>query len=270
MFNKFLIWSALSFFSLAVVFANSQNSNNNSDATFSLPDNAKALEHAPNVFDLGEKTDPETNKSVHGYAILHYKKANAKPGGGGWGGSTCYGFLASEAKWKVIEPWKVNGTNTDWISANDMFTIINGAVSKWESAAANTSVFGAGTLVTDTLDAWGDINGANEIVFGSIDEPGVIAVTTVRWNFGGAPRNRQLVERDQVYDQDDFDWATDGNSTDMDLDNIATHEVGHAFGLGDLFSNDCTTQTMYGYASEGQINKRSLEAGDIAGINKLY
>ena len=55
----------------------------------------------------------------------------------------------------------------------------------------------------------------------------------------------------------------------MDFENIATHELGHAVGLGDLY-NDCTEETMYGYASYGETKKRTLEAGDITGIKKLY
>jgi hypothetical protein len=56
----------------------------------------------------------------------------------------------------------------------------------------------------------------------------------------------------------------------MDFDNIATHELGHSCGLGDLYTSDCSQQTMYGYASNGETNKRTLECGDIAGISELY
>lgn len=56
----------------------------------------------------------------------------------------------------------------------------------------------------------------------------------------------------------------------MDVENIVTHEMGHSFGMGDLYTTACAQETMYGYASEGQTNARTLEAGDIAGISKLY
>jgi|TARA_B100000809_G_scaffold143124_1_gene140671 predicted Zn-dependent protease len=55
----------------------------------------------------------------------------------------------------------------------------------------------------------------------------------------------------------------------MDLQNIATHEFGHASGLGHLDST-CTGETMYASASFDETQKRTLEAGDIAGINDLY
>jgi predicted Zn-dependent protease len=55
----------------------------------------------------------------------------------------------------------------------------------------------------------------------------------------------------------------------MDLQNIATHEFGHAAGLGHPDST-CTGETMYASASFDETQKRTLEAGDIAGINDLY
>jgi predicted Zn-dependent protease len=59
----------------------------------------------------------------------------------------------------------------------------------------------------------------------------------------------------------------------MDLQNIATHELGHGFGLADLYNTQSQTQilqTMYGYASLGETMKRDLASGDIAGIRALY
>ena len=72
-----------------------------------------------------------------------------------------------------------------------------------------------------------------------------------------------------MYDDADFDWGI-AEAGKMDFENIATHELGHAVGLGDLYTSECSEQTMYGYAGYGEIKKRDLEAGDIAGITKLY
>ncbi len=72
-----------------------------------------------------------------------------------------------------------------------------------------------------------------------------------------------------MYDDVDFDWSNTGDPTKMDFENIATHEIGHAMGLSHP-SDTCLEETMYAFASEGETKKRTLEAGDIAGINKLY
>ena len=38
----------------------------------------------------------------------------------------------------------------------------------------------------------------------------------------------------------------------------------------DLYQSKLSAVTMYGYASEGQTTKRTLESGDIAGIKAIY
>ena len=55
----------------------------------------------------------------------------------------------------------------------------------------------------------------------------------------------------------------------MDFENIATHELGHSFGMGHPDST-CIEETMYAYADFGETKKRVLNAGDIAGIQELY
>ncbi len=76
----------------------------------------------------------------------------------------------------------------------------------------------------------------------------------------------------------DFSWGDAGPTSEselgdtsvMDLQNIATHELGHGAGLADLYDDQASEQTMYGYASYGETKKRTLNTGDIAGIQALY
>ena len=71
----------------------------------------------------------------------------------------------------------------------------------------------------------------------------------------------------------DTDW-TWGDAiidlTKMDLQNIATHELGHGVGLGDVYDTVCSAVTMYGYSDYGEIQKRTLEQPDIKGLLTLY
>jgi hypothetical protein len=55
----------------------------------------------------------------------------------------------------------------------------------------------------------------------------------------------------------------------MDFDNITTHEVGHAVGMGHPDST-CTLETMYAYAGNDETKKQDLYTGDIADVNRLY
>ena len=87
--------------------------------------------------------------------------------------------------------------------------------------------------------------------------------------FNGPPFARELVEWDQVYDDMDFDWSSSGEADKMDFENIASHELGHTVGLGHP-DDSCTQETMFRFAGLGETNKRTLEAGDIAGVSDLY
>jgi len=279
--------------SFAVAGKDSQNQNKE----FALL--KRAVEVAPGVFYLGKAFDK--GRIVEGYAFLiKDKKEFAKTVCGDGkchpvfedavicpadcGGevpdpepdptepdtSSCYTFLASGAKWKSVEPYLVDTANTR--NLNDGFIRSNLAtdIGKWENAVNGFDILGEeGTDAVDRNNI-GNLNGANEVMFADIDSQGAIGVTIIWGIFGGKPSNRVLVEWDMVFDDVDFDWSATGEAGKMDFENIATHELGHAVGMGDLYTSECSEQTMYGYAGYGETKKRTLESGDIAGINKLY
>lgn len=232
------------------------------------------------VISLGTAVDPASGKVVEGYAFVHPKNAPAKPpwAGGNSGATKCYGFLARGAKWKTIEPWLVNPSNSRGLTGNFVLNNLGDDIVKWEDAADGTvggggsiDILGNGsstlaTLVADTISP----DGSNEVYFADISSSNAIAVTIIWGIFGGPSAGRELVEWDQIYDDVDFDWSSSGEGGKMDFENIATHELGHSVGLDDLYDSNCSEQTMYGYASYGETKKQTLESGDIAGISTLY
>jgi hypothetical protein len=120
-------------------------------------------------------------------------------------------------------------------------------------------------------------DGKNEILFGSIAEPGTVAVTIVWGIFSGPPSARGLVEWDMVFDDASFRWGNAGETSEtepgdtsvMDFWNVFTHEAGHAAGLAHP-SETCAEATMYRFTQEGETKRRTLHGGDIAGIQALY
>lgn len=261
-------------------------------ATVTIP--AHAAEVAPGIFSLGSAI--HDGRVVQGYAFVKYREGFGKPTGcnyngkcQGWedpscadcqggGGeepdtSSCYGYLARGAKWKTIEPYIVNPSNTRGLSPGFVSNNIAFDITKWESAAG-TDILGDG--VSGTVDGADTVrpDDKNEVYFADIKSPGAIGVTIVWGVFSAPPPFRELVEWDQVYDDKDFDWSEDCESENctlkMDFENIATHELGHSAGMDDLYDSKCSEVTMYGYASNGETEKRTLEDGDIAGIKGLY
>lgn len=253
-------------------------------ATLDTPGTTKTLilppaaDNSP-VISLGTAIDPATGKLVQGLAIIHRKDGQVKPAARPGGSTSCYSYLARGAKWKTVEPWIVNPANTRGLDGTIVFNLLNGGVSKWEDATDGNITNGLGadvlgfgsttttTLIADTVSP----DNQNEAYFADIADSNAIAVTIVWGIFGGPPSGRQLVEWDQVYDDVTFDWSADavGVGGKMDFDNIATHELGHSFGMADLY-NTCVDETMYGYSANAETKKRDLNSGDITGANALY
>lgn len=110
--------------------------------------------------------------------------------------------------------------------------------------------------------------------------PNAIAVTVVWYSRYG----KLIVDCDTALNTDaTFAWTqatitadpntillTDTPRYDVDVQNIMTHESGHWLMLNDLYTSAASEQTMYGYASDRELKKCSLESGDLAGVQKIY
>jgi hypothetical protein len=116
--------------------------------------------------------------------------------------------------------------------------------------------------------------------------PGAIAIT-YEWYYGVSLGDVHLIEVDTalnsssmfhwwqisvIGDPDTATWPSGQESAayDVDVQNIMIHEAGHWLVLDDLYDSADMEQTMYGYADEKELKKRSLEDGDIAGIIAIY
>jgi len=202
--------------------------------------------------------------------FIHYKNGDVKPShlGKPAKDKACYTFLANGAKWKTVENYFINPTNSG-LDNSLIEQAINNGVAEWEEYGG-PDIFGSGSLDSSAPYDSDHMDNKNVTVFDSYPNPNVIAVTTVWGYFYGPPRTRELVEWDILFNKD-FAWGDGGiNQTVMDLQNIATHELGHSAGMGDLYNTSCSAETMYGYSSYGETSKRDLNTGDIAGIQTLY
>lgn len=205
------------------------------------------------------------------------EESYAKPpwAGGGKGKNKAegYEFLMKGYKWKELPvELVVDPDNGGLLLAFVVEAISNGA-EEWDSyTTAELFKDSPYTIVHDAswdggTPKWTPPDGRNELLFDDFPEDGVIAVCVTWFSRVG----RRIVEFDIMFDTD-FTWGnvdSDG-TTVMDLQNIVTHELGHGVGLADLYEDEWSEQTMYGYADYGEIKKRTLESGDIAGIQALY
>jgi len=207
--------------------------------------------------------------------FIHPAKPPKPPGGGDENGY--FKLINGGVKWKTFPvPIEVNPANPSGLGPSAVSGAVSISAEEWDDG--DYSGWGGVTpnLFADTIGtvdktyddlAWTSdkLDGANTLVWGNYPTSGVIAVTILWYN----PATKTIVEFDIVFDTD-YKWSTTGVSDAMDLQNIATHEIGHGAGLGDVYQDAAYKETMYGYSTVGEISKRDLYIGDKQGITKLY
>lgn len=183
--------------------------------------------------------------------------------------------------------WNTSSLPIDYVvnlnSSGDDGTFLSGiinAFSVWEADDQSSIDFeynGGFSGTPSSFEIVRTANGTNEVGWVDLSQiyPGAIAVTMVWYN----SLTKEIVEIDMGMNSA-LPWtqniiAGDPNNSEgtagyFDVQNIATHEVGHWLMLGDLYNKPTTSQTMYGYGSTGEVNKRSLESGDLAGLRLIY
>ncbi len=196
--------------------------------------------------------------------VLKHDESFAKPdGGSGDSSSRDYKLWFRGYRTDVPATLNVYTGNKEGISANSFMSAIKAASSAWDDATSATLV---GAINQKSGSMYPVKNGENSLSFGNYPQSGVIAVT---YAWVDRPTSK-LIEFDIMFDTD-FNWGDASvNPALMDLQNIATHELGHGFNLSDLYAASKSALTMYGYSSEGDIAKRTLEPGDIAGVRAVF
>lgn len=252
-------------------------------AQFSIPKHA--VEISKGVFSLGQAVDVN-GKPVQGLMIIDYDEKHKKPAGtpgngkpdkngNGDGETTCYAYIAKGAKWNSPESYLLDPSNGDELDEDYIISKVAQSMNSWEVESGNNIFAGITNGEIDGADTT-STDGKNEIYFGGIAEPGVLAVTIVWYERGGPPSQRDIVEYDMIFD-DQHKWENVGPTSETELVDteaydfwaVAAHELGHAAGM-DHPDNSCTEETMYAFANTGETKQRTLHDGDKAGISNLF
>lgn len=173
---------------------------------------------------------------------------------------TATGYSFTGWKWTTTENYRVDTWNPSGIAASTVVSIFQTSGETWDGqVAANIygSVSAGGSRANIPV-----YDGFNQ--FGWKDLSSTTIASTWTWKSSSSV---SALESDAAYNTD-FGWSSSGASGKMDLQNIATHELGHTFGLGHSTSGSCLT--MYPSGSLGETQKRTLGDGDINGIKARY
>ena len=141
------------------------------------------------------------------------------------------------------------------------------AFGTWMSSGAKVP-----NVTVDTTTTAGGValDGVNRLLVGKITNPGyehVIALTTSYYDDDG-----NLMEADTVFNSDYvfgvFAGQAQGCDGAYDVQDIATHEAGHFFGLGEDY--DDVSTTMYVNSELCEMHKRELTSVDVSVMSGLY
>ena len=167
-------------------------------------------------------------------------------------------FIYSGEKWPGASPivsYKINQNTSDCTGEGAAVQL---AANSWNNAGANFTFNYAGSH-TNTVTSW---NSINEIMWGTTN--GSIA-TAYTWSV-----NNVIKECDIVFNDTEYTWSsTTPGASQMDVQSVALHELGHWLTLKDMYGSADSGNVMYGLMSFGQV-KRILQPCDISGIHYIY
>jgi hypothetical protein len=164
-----------------------------------------------------------------------------------------------------VDSWVITGnhaTSTQfYINLNGApagaYQAVQNALNTWDTVIPGMFK----PLIVDNAATGGQLDGKDVISWGSCAN-GATAQTYL-W-----PGTQ---ERDIVFSTA-TQWSVAPSVTyhSYDVQNIATHELGHVIGLGDIYREDFNYVTMFGYAPKGETSKDVLSPSDIYGAQQIY
>jgi len=141
---------------------------------------------------------------------------------------------------------------------------IQNAMHTWTNVPTSGFSFQYGGPSSST--SWGVNNSNNLISCGPLDEAqyaDTVALTR-KW----LKSSGEITDADLIFNTN-FGFTASGSYDAFDVETIALHELGHTFGLKDLYDSAFGEMVMFGYGNEGEI-KRQLTYDDVDGTTYLY
>ncbi len=157
--------------------------------------------------------------------------------------------------------WKLNQAGSDNIADGSHKPAIEHAFQSWRQVTGSKLKFNFQGMTgsknagsSDHLVFFDENNGSGYFPQGS----GTVAVTPISYN----PANGEILDADIIFNGRDWNFSTDGSAGTFDVQDIATHEIGHFVGLD---HSPVIASSMWPYVSTTQWLHRSLSRDDEAG-----
>lgn len=183
---------------------------------------------------------------------------------------TSAGILSTPVN--ITIPYSLNGAA--WTSRTVPFSISSAAPAGWQTMIRNGALAWNGLAdfafsQSSAVSAPQRGNRVNEVWWGSTGTNGSLAIASLTFfrNDSNGDGLNDMVESDIIFSSD-FAWG-DGSNGTFDIQSVAIHEFGHWLSLDDLYGTADAQKAMFGRIVRG-TQRRTLTAGDIAGIRAIY
>lgn len=165
------------------------------------------------------------------------------------------------------------------LSSTQAKTAISGAAETWDAAVSKQYLFNDNVITSSKLNT-DRYDGKNVHAWKPISSSALAYARTYYYTnqfVTGADGKSyyRAIESDVCYNTG-FKWSTSGtpgtvytSGSPIDVQTVALHELGHTLGLGDIYGTDLAWDTSQIMNSYNDV-QRTLGAGDITGIQKLY
>ncbi len=168
--------------------------------------------------------------------------------------------------------WHLDYRGSEDVNFEDLELAVKASFSTWEKVECSFIDFNYGgtTEVKETgFESHYDPDFKNTLVWvesgwpSELSDSYAVTIPAFDQNTG------QIVDADIEFNGTQFKWSAraEGESGKADIQNIATHEIGHVIGLNHPQDQDAT---MFPYGVMGEIFKRTLASDDIKGACDIY
>jgi hypothetical protein len=165
-------------------------------------------------------------------------------------------------RWAIAQiPYYINPANGDGIPEATALADIQAAATAWTAQSnAAVSLYYMGRTSASTVVK----NGQNDVFFRNASKDAA-AATTYWWS----DSSNRLIEADIIFWDATYTFVggSSGCSGGVYVQDVMTHEFGHALGLA---HTSVASATMYPSISKCSMSMRSLDPDDLSGIEALY
>lgn len=168
-------------------------------------------------------------------------------------------------KWSSMPvPYWINDRGSSQISNGSEFTAVHASFQTWQNvqnAGIRFNYLGATSIRTAGRD------GFNVISFADDSTPLGSSTVAVTFQFFRSDLGQVVHDDADIVFNPALNFSTSGETGKFDIQAVAIHEIGHFLGLDHA---GLISSVMVPFASLSQLDQRTLEYDDIAGVMDLY